>query len=168
MPGFPATDGWLIYKSRDITISSMVATPLRSDCRDQQPLEINRPGASSSGPFFFEIVPKVGAKAMNTIQQLSVERRMKLMPCTVRPSDSVAHARALLEERQISLLPVVSKERLVGIVSSRDLRSTRHAAMHRAIAKALEMRPDCVNVRSVRTTHVHTAKPSDDLAYAAR
>jgi CBS domain-containing protein len=105
---------------------------------------------------------------MNTIQQLSVERRMKLMPCTVRPSDSVAHARALLEERRISHLPVVSKERLVGIVSSRDLRSTRHAAMPRAIAKALELRPDCVKVRSVMTTCVHTAKPSDDLAYAAR
>lgn len=104
---------------------------------------------------------------MKAIQQLLVERRMKFMPCTVQPADSVAHARALLDERQINHLPVVSKGRLVGIVSSRDLQPGRRSTRPRAIAKALEMHPDCVTVGSVMTAPVHTAKPSDELAYAA-
>ncbi len=104
---------------------------------------------------------------MNAIQPLLVERRMKFMPCTVQPSDSVAHARALLDERQISHLPVVSKGRLVGIVSSRDLRPGRRSTRPRAFAKALDMHPDRITVGSVMTTPVHTTKPSDELAYAA-
>jgi len=38
---------------------------------------------------------------MKTRQPSLVERRMSFMPYTVEPSDSVAHARALLDERRI-------------------------------------------------------------------
>ncbi len=41
---------------------------------------------------------------------LLVERMMKFMPWTVQPSDSVAHARALLDEHRINHLPVLAKE----------------------------------------------------------
>ena len=104
---------------------------------------------------------------MNAIQPLLVERRMKFMPSTVQPSDSVAHARALLDECRINDLPVVSKGRLVGIVSSHDLQSGRRSARPPTIAKALEMYPDRVTVGSVMTSAVHTAKPSDELTYVA-
>ena len=58
---------------------------------------------------------------MKTRQPSLVEGRMRFMPCTVEPTDSVAHARALLEEHRIKHLPVMSNERLVGIVSAQDL-----------------------------------------------
>jgi len=104
---------------------------------------------------------------MNAIQPLLVERRMKFMPYTVQPSDSVAHARALLDECRSNHLPVVSKGRLVGIVSSRDLQPGPRSAKLPAIAKALEMHPDRVTVESVMTTAVQTAKPSDEVNYVA-
>ena len=61
---------------------------------------------------------------MNTRQPSLVERRMRFMPSTVEPTDSVAHARALLEEhriKRIKHLPMMSNERLVGIVSAHGL-----------------------------------------------
>src|SRR5436190_536031 len=99
---------------------------------------------------------------MKASQPLLVERRMRFTPCIVEPSDSVAHARALLDEHGINHLPVVSKGRLVGIVSSHDVRARTFSARHRALAKALEAHPDRVRVNSVMTTEVQTVKPSDN------
>ena len=104
---------------------------------------------------------------MSAIQPLLVERRMKFMPSTVQPSDSVAHARAVLGESRINHLPVVEKDRLVGIVSAGDLLPRRRSAKPPKIAKALEMHPDRISVGSVMTNAVHTAKPSDELTYAS-
>jgi CBS domain-containing protein len=56
---------------------------------------------------------------------LLVERVMKFMPWTVQPSDSVAHARALLDDQRINNLPVISKGKLVGVVSARICRRAR-------------------------------------------
>jgi CBS domain-containing protein len=47
---------------------------------------------------------------------------MKFVVHTVKPHDSVAHARALLEEHRINQLPVLFDNHLVGIVTDRDLR----------------------------------------------
>jgi CBS domain-containing protein len=58
---------------------------------------------------------------MNTRRPSIVERRMRFMPCKVEPSDSAVHACALLGERRFTHLPVMSNERLVGIVSTHDL-----------------------------------------------
>jgi CBS domain-containing protein len=92
---------------------------------------------------------------------------MRFMPCTVEPSDSVAHARALLDEHRIKHLPVMFKERLVGIVSAHDLQARAFFGRHPKLAKALERSPDRVRVNSVMTTEVRTVKPADDLGYAA-
>jgi CBS domain-containing protein len=104
---------------------------------------------------------------MNTRQPSLVERRMRFMPCTVEPSDSVAHARALLDERRIKHLPVMSNERLVGIVSAHDLDARSFYAKRPAFAKILEAHPDRIKITSVMTTDVRIVTPSDDLAYAA-
>jgi CBS-domain-containing membrane protein len=106
-------------------------------------------------------------RGLSAKQAVLVESRMKFMPCTVEPSDSVAHARALLIERRINHLPVVSKERVVGIVSARDLQAGVSPGKHRPLVEALDMHPDRVMVGSVMATDVQTAKPSDELRYAA-
>jgi acetoin utilization protein AcuB len=49
--------------------------------------------------------------------------RMSKRLVTVGPEDSVANARALLEKYGIHHLPVVKDQRLVGIVTDRDVRS---------------------------------------------
>jgi len=92
---------------------------------------------------------------------------MKFMPWTVQPSDSVAHARALLDEYQINHLPVLSKGKLVGMISTRDLQPSRRSPKAPALKRALETRPDCVRVASLMTTKVPSTRPSDTLADAA-
>lgn len=105
---------------------------------------------------------------MNTQQPSLVERRMRFMPCTVEPSDSVAHARALLDERRLKHLPVVSNELLVGIVSAHDLEAHAFSGERSALGKVLEAHPDRVRIDSVMTRGVRTVTPSDNLAYAAQ
>jgi len=94
---------------------------------------------------------------------LLVERAMKFMPWTVQPSDSVAHARALLDEHRINDLPVLLKGRLVGIVSTRNLEARKLSQKAAGIRRALETHPDRVKVVSVMTTNVPIVRPSDTL-----
>jgi CBS domain-containing protein len=47
---------------------------------------------------------------------------MKLPVVTVKPRDSAGHAREVMEKHRINQLPVVIDDRLVGIVTDRDLR----------------------------------------------
>ncbi|MFZ0890423.1 MAG: CBS domain-containing protein [Candidatus Binataceae bacterium] len=58
---------------------------------------------------------------------MRVEDWMKLPIHVVKPRDTVAHARALLEEHRINQLPVAVNGRLVGIVTDRDLRDAPRA-----------------------------------------
>lgn len=104
---------------------------------------------------------------MKASQSTLVERRMKFMPCTVEPSASVAYARALLGERGINHLPVISSGRLVGIISSRDLQPDLLSAKRPALHKALETRPNRVRIGSVMTAKVHTVEPVHTLRRAA-
>jgi acetoin utilization protein AcuB len=100
-----------------------------------------------------------------------IEQWMKFVVHTVKPLDSVAHARAILEEHRINQLPVVVKGHLVGIVTDRDLRDAPRAAQIASTdagdkdtaAKTSEQIP----VEAVMTTNVLTLKPKDSLAQAA-
>jgi CBS domain-containing protein len=105
---------------------------------------------------------------MNAGQPFLVERCMRFMPCTVERSDSVAHARALLDERRIKHLPLMSNERLVGIISAHDLETRAFARKYSGLAKALVEHPNRVRINLVMTTDVRTVAPSDNLAYAAQ
>ena len=98
---------------------------------------------------------------------LLVERVMKFMPWTVQPSDSVAHARALLDEERINSLPVLSKGKLVGVISARDLQASKRWRKAYPSKSALETHPDRVRVASVMTTTVYIARSKDTLTAAA-
>jgi acetoin utilization protein AcuB len=105
---------------------------------------------------------------------LRIEQLMKLAIHSVKPHDSVAHARAILEEHRINQLPVVVNRKLVGIVTDRDLRDAPSAvevsaeaagALPRAAAPPL---PDRISVEAVMTTNVLTLSPADSMEDAAR
>jgi acetoin utilization protein AcuB len=102
---------------------------------------------------------------------LLIECWMKFVVHTVKPHDSVAHARALLEEHRINQLPVVVDNRLAGIVTDRDLRDAPTAVkVAAAEAGSLEMpeaTPDRIPVEAVMTANVLTLKPTDTLEKAA-
>lgn len=91
---------------------------------------------------------------------------------TVKPRDSVAHARMLLERRRINQLPVVRDGVLIGIVTDRDLRNASPSAMEQAavdlgqIPAALD--PEKVAVETVMTEKVFSLGPEDTVEDAVR
>jgi IMP dehydrogenase len=79
------------------------------------------------------------------------ESGMIVDPITVDPEQRIGDALAIMERYRISGLPVVSNDRLVGILTNRDLR----------FEKRLDKR-----VREVMTTHLITARPGISLEEA--
>ncbi len=104
-------------------------------------------------------------------QPLVCERWMALEVQTVKPRDSVAHARALLEERRINQLPVVKDGKLVGIVTDRDLRDAVNTVTTSAklagMAEQAPESPDQIPVEAVMTSNVMTLSPHSSLVTAA-
>ncbi len=92
---------------------------------------------------------------------------------TVKPHDTVAHARALLERHRINQLPVVVDGVVVGIVTDRDLRNYAPSAAEQAAAdinrgKAAGLDPNKLTVETVMTGNVLSLGPEDSLADAVR
>jgi acetoin utilization protein AcuB len=98
---------------------------------------------------------------------------MKFPVRTVKPKDSVAHARALLADNRINQLPVVQKGKILGIVSDRDLRDASEifAISSQPIGTdtpAVMRDPAELNVESVMTTSLATLSPEESLKRAAQ
>lgn len=72
---------------------------------------------------------------------------------SIGPTDSIVHAAELMGERDIGVLPVVDRGKLVGIVTDRDL-------VVRGIAGGLHGDAPVLNVMS---REVLTCRPEDDL-----
>lgn len=86
-----------------------------------------------------------------------VGRWMTTQLVTVRPHDSIAHARELLGAHHIRHLPVTEGRRLVGIATEQDLR----------VAEALPDRGASAVVADVMTTSVITVGPDTTVEQAA-
>jgi acetoin utilization protein AcuB len=103
--------------------------------------------------------------------KLTVERWMKAPVHTVKPRDSVAHARAILEQHRINQLPVVQAGKLVGIVTDRDLRDAPRAveiAASAASGHSGKADAEKIAVEAVMSSNVKTLKPTDTIEEAAR
>jgi acetoin utilization protein AcuB len=90
---------------------------------------------------------------------------------TVKPLDSVAHARALIEEHRINQLPVVKDGVLVGIVTDRDLRDALNVVTTSANAagtvEPVPRTPEQIPVEAVMTHNVMTLSPHSSVVAAA-
>ena len=91
---------------------------------------------------------------------------------SVRPLDSLQHAREIMAAHRINQLPVVVEGKLVGIVTDRDLRDAFPSVFEcwprgRA-AEAATAIPKHITVELVMTTNVLTLGPKAPLAEAAR
>jgi len=117
--------------------------------------------------------PRKARTAPAPIDQ-KVEYAMKLAIYAVKPRDTVAHARALLEEHRINQLPVVANGKLIGIVTDRDLRDAGAAVGAAAAAasgrkgRVIVSDPEKLPVETVMTTDPIIVKPKDSTAAAAR
>ena len=99
-----------------------------------------------------------------------VARWMTRNPRTVKPEESVRHARGVVEELRINQLPVVSNGRVVGIVTDRDLRDAFPSVLDHRHSRPGKSNPspDDVTVETVMTGNVLTLEPTDTIAEAAR
>jgi len=103
---------------------------------------------------------------------MRVESWMKHPVWTVKPQDTVRHARETMERHRVNQLPVVTNGRLVGIVTDRDLRDAFPSVFESADAAAHHRRADTdpatIPVEDVMTREVLALAPSVYVADAAR
>ena len=89
---------------------------------------------------------------------------------SVRPLDSIQHARELMESSRVNQLPVVIGDHLVGIVTDRDLRDAFPSVFaaasngHRTSADD----PRHITVETIMTPHIVSIGPKDTMIEAAR
>jgi CBS domain-containing protein len=77
-----------------------------------------------------------------------IENRMTEYPATAAPRTGVTAAIALMRKHAIRHLPVVSKGKVVGIVSDRDLRQAEilSDSMQLLVSDVMTRKPYCVKV----------------------
>lgn len=96
-----------------------------------------------------------------------VGKRMMRNPVWVEENDSMKKAMDLLKERGIRHLPVLKGDKLVGIVSERDIKQASPSP-----ATALEIREiyyllDRVTIKQIMTRRPYTVSPSAPIEEAA-
>ena len=79
--------------------------------------------------------------------------------CKIAPQESVRSAARLMRERKVAAVLVMDGERLVGIITERDMTS-------RVIAASLN--PDTTIARDIMTAEPDTLSPDDTAADAIR
>ena len=95
-----------------------------------------------------------------------VEKWMKKSPLTIKPRDTIEHARQVMEQHRINQLPVVHGNELVGIVTDRDLRDAYPSVLADPMRKP-SPDPHQVLVESVMTANVITMAPNEGIVAAA-
>jgi len=89
---------------------------------------------------------------------------------TVKPLDSILHAREVMAQYRINQLPVVVDGQLLGIITDRDLRDAFPSVFEtmRGSVKGKKAEPKDIPVESVMTSQVVTLTPKHTVVEAAR
>jgi acetoin utilization protein AcuB len=96
------------------------------------------------------------------------EQRMVRKLHTVKPMDSIRHAREIMEMHRVNQLPVVVGSKLVGIVTDRDLRDATPSVFETSHHAPGVPDLDAIRIKDVMTENVLTLSPSASLVEAAR
>src|SRR6266536_4044794 len=92
---------------------------------------------------------------------------------SIKPRDTILHAREIMEKARINQLPVVVRSRLVGIVTDRDLRDAFPSVLNISGRRRRRGRrrpsagPGEVYVEDVMTRNVLTEAPDGTINHAA-
>jgi acetoin utilization protein AcuB len=96
-----------------------------------------------------------------------VRERMTRHPLTVSPEDSVRRARILMHEGHVRRLPVVDRDRLVGIITAGDIWRRLPAGMPLTDERDGDQLLDHVLVGGVMTLQPRVISPETSLLDAA-
>jgi CBS domain-containing protein len=104
---------------------------------------------------------------------MNVENWMRHPVVTVKPHDSVAHAREIMEKHRINQLVVVVGQRVVGIVTDRDLRDASPSVFEAASGRQSSdgrapERTTAVPISDVMTRNVLSVGRESSMTEAAR
>jgi len=98
---------------------------------------------------------------------------MKRKVLTVKPLDSIEHAREIMANQRVNQLPVVTDGRLVGILTDRDLREAFPSVFEgpmiaKSRTRSAEADPRRITVELVMTANVLRLSPQDTVEEATR
>jgi acetoin utilization protein AcuB len=99
---------------------------------------------------------------------MNVSAWMTKSVVTVKPHDTLRHARELMVKHRINQLPVVVNDKLVGIVSDRDIRDAYPSSVRLFRGKDIDEFADSHTVEEVMTYNVITVSPETTLREAAQ
>ena len=84
----------------------------------------------------------------------------------VETFDSIAIARRLMAKHRVNQLPVMDNDRLVGIVTDRDIRDAYPTSLMIDRTKAIDRFADTITVEEVMTHDVFVVRPDTPLTAA--
>jgi len=99
---------------------------------------------------------------------VNVSDRMSRDVITVGVEDPIRKAWELMEEKRLRRFPVMSRGKLVGIITDRDLRNATASSVVLMERKYHDYLLDTVMVESVMTPNPRTVEPGTSLREAAR
>ncbi len=99
---------------------------------------------------------------------MSVSQWMTKSVVTIKPKDTLRHARERLAKYRINQLPVVVNDKLVGIVTDRDVRDAYPSSLRLFYGKDIDEFGDSHTVEEVMTYNVVAISPQTSLREAAQ
>jgi acetoin utilization protein AcuB len=87
---------------------------------------------------------------------------------TIKPKDTLRHARERLAKYRINQIPVVVNDKLVGIVTDRDVRDAYPSSLRLFYGKDIDEFGDSHTVEEVMTYNVVAISPQTSLREAAQ
>ncbi len=99
---------------------------------------------------------------------MDVSQWMTKSVVTIKPHDSLRHARERLAKYRINQLPVVVNDKLVGIVTDRDIRDAYPSSLRLLHGKDIDEFGDSHTVEEVMTYNVVSISPQTSLREAAQ
>ena len=102
------------------------------------------------------------------LKTVRVSEWMSVCVLAVEVYDSISIARQLMAKHRINQLPVLDNDRLVGIVTDRDIRDAYPTSMLIGHPKEIDRFADAYTVEEVMSHNVFTVRPETPLATAIR
>jgi acetoin utilization protein AcuB len=99
---------------------------------------------------------------------MEVAKWMTKSLMTIKPKDSLRHARERLAKYRVNQLPVVVDGKLVGIVTDRDIRDAYPSSLRLFYGKDIDEFGDSHTVEEVMTYNVVSVTPQTSLREAAQ
>jgi acetoin utilization protein AcuB len=99
---------------------------------------------------------------------MDVSQWMTKSVLTVKPQDTLRHARELMAKHRINQLPVVVNDKLVGIVTDRDIRDAYPSSLRLFRGRDIDEFGESYTVEEVMTYNVIAISPQTSIREAAQ